>query len=143
MVAYIVFSRVGNPWQKETALGYGFPASVYKSLAATGPPFLCWLDIYIPTIDRVKKNRLKRKCVLNPMFRIKLEQEHGTLPKTFISTKPTYPVKISISIVEPYKPIVRVELKTNNILTNSSEIGINQSKGAAVQPGMVWLASCL
>ncbi len=55
----------------------------------------------IPASESKRKNRLKTKCTLNPMFLSTPPQLQGTFSYTFKSTSPIYTVNTSIRAADP------------------------------------------
>ena len=139
--AYSVFRFSATPGAGRAAF-LAEPARVLN-IFQSGRLFASLFSSRIPVNESKRKNRLKTKCALNPMFLSTPPQLQGTRSNTPKSTSAIYAVKTSIKSADAYSP-GNLNLGTKSRMTTAnSVIGISHSSAGTDQSGRAWLLNSL
>lgn len=99
LIAYSVFRFSAGPGTGRAAV-LAEPTASFD-MVQSGPLLALDFSSHTPAIESRRKDRLKTKCTLNPMFLSTPPQLQGTLSNTFKSTSPMYIVNASIKVIDP------------------------------------------
>jgi hypothetical protein len=94
---------------------------------------------YKAAADRARKNKLKKKCACQDMFRSTPPQEQGTRCQYPVSTRPMYPVKSAISAADKISPAFCPFSVRSRMTAANSAAGTRYNSASATSGGKFWL----